>query len=167
MPTPTYTPLATVTLGSSAASVTFSAIPATYRDLVMVFNGGAAASTTNLRLQVNGETADTNYSNVTMNGFSGNGVQSTANSNNFLARILNFYAFPSADLNTTIVAQFLDANATDKQKTVLARGNNVDNGVAAIALRWANTSRITSLEFIGDQQNLRVGSTFSLYGIVA
>jgi hypothetical protein len=31
----TYTPIASNTLGASAASVTFSAIPATYTDLVM------------------------------------------------------------------------------------------------------------------------------------
>ena len=45
MPTPTYTPLATVTLGTSAASVTFSSIPATYRDLILIFDGTGSGST--------------------------------------------------------------------------------------------------------------------------
>jgi hypothetical protein len=36
MPTSTYVALATTTLGATAASVTFSSIPATYRDLLLV-----------------------------------------------------------------------------------------------------------------------------------
>ena len=37
-PVSTYVALATTTLGATASSVTFSSIPATYRDLVLVTN---------------------------------------------------------------------------------------------------------------------------------
>ena len=35
----TYTPIATTTLSSSQNDITFSSIPSTYTDLVIVFNG--------------------------------------------------------------------------------------------------------------------------------
>jgi len=40
----TYTPIASVTLSSAQASVTFSSIPQTYTDLVLVVNGSTATS---------------------------------------------------------------------------------------------------------------------------
>jgi len=43
MPT-TYEPIATTTLGSAAASITFSSIPATYTDLRLVMVGTTSAS---------------------------------------------------------------------------------------------------------------------------
>jgi hypothetical protein len=62
MPTNTYVALATQTLGSAAASVTFSSIPATYTDLVLITSvqnnsGGNRA----MQIILNADTA-TNYS---------------------------------------------------------------------------------------------------------
>ena len=41
----TYEPIATNTLGSAAASVTFSSISGTYTDLVVVVSGNGAVAT--------------------------------------------------------------------------------------------------------------------------
>jgi hypothetical protein len=69
MPTPTYKALATVTLGSSAATVTFGSIPAIYRDLVVVFNGGVVGtSNVNIFVAYNLDTTNANYSAVQMSG---------------------------------------------------------------------------------------------------
>jgi hypothetical protein len=68
MPTPTYTPLATVTLGSSASSVTFSSIPGTYRDLILIFDGTGSGTTGNLRMTFNGSTLS-NFTDVRMYNF--------------------------------------------------------------------------------------------------
>jgi hypothetical protein len=38
MPTPTYDLIESTALGSSASSITFSSIPSTYRDLVLVID---------------------------------------------------------------------------------------------------------------------------------
>jgi len=43
----TYTPIATTTLGSTTASYTFSSIPSTYTDLVLVVIGEAYFTSTN------------------------------------------------------------------------------------------------------------------------
>lgn len=165
MPTPTYTALATVTLGSSASSVTFSSIPATYRDLILVINGGIATGSSNFLIALNSDTTNANYSMVQMSG-TGSATESTVGSGNG-TRYLNYYGFPSTDLNTVITTQIMDYSATDKHKTFLTRSNNAGNGVTALANRWANTAAVTSVQVIGESQNIRTGSTVNLYGVIA
>ena len=158
MPTPTYTPLATVTLGSSASSVTFSSIPATYRDLVVV--GDYTGSTIALVLmRFNGDTG-ANYSAVEMAGQSAGAISNTATN-------INFGAIYNAN-KTTITSQIMDYSATDKHKTVLRRyGNAAQSEVAAAAGRWANTAAITTIAVVCNSGTFSSGSTFNLYGIAS
>jgi hypothetical protein len=162
MPTPTYTPLATVTLGSSAASVTFSSIPATYRDLVLVIT-----CRTNVEAypsaRFNSDTAS-NYSRV---GMSGDG-SSTYSYSGTLDRVsLNGYAASSNTTDYNTILQVMDYSATDKHKTALSRANNTGYATDALALRWANTAAITSLQVYVTSATFNAGSTFSLYGVIA
>jgi hypothetical protein len=160
MPTPTYTPLATVTLGSSASSVTFSNIPATYRDLILVprwiGTGGVA-----LRIRPNSDSGNATSVNMRGNGSTtGSGTGTT---------IEFAYADGGGDYVGTV--QFMDYSATDKHKTVLTRSSNGDlsgtNYVWAFAARWASTSAMTSLVLIQSSGNIAAGSTFNLYGVIA
>jgi hypothetical protein len=158
MPTPTYTPLATVTLAGTASSVTFSSIPATYRDLVFVWEGTNTGGGPALRF--NGDTGS-NYPYVIMKGpvFSEAGTLSFA---------LVYYAAYTSGNRGMATCQIMDYSATDKHKTVLVRhdGNNV-NEVNANADRWANTAAITSITVVNPSANFSSGSTFNLYGIEA
>jgi hypothetical protein len=161
MPTPTYTPLATVTLGSSAASVTFSSIPAIYRDLILIVNGSSTTSQANLAIRYNSDSGS-NYSYVEMYG---NGSSAVSTSSTLS------YAY-SGNLFTNLVmgvVQVMDYSATDKHKTLLSRSSAPSNQVAAIASRWANTAAITSLQVLAldSTNNFASGSTFSLYGVIA
>ena len=62
----TYTPIYAQTLSSATSSITFSNIPTTFTDLVLVFNGTrSAAGETNLRF--NDDTAS-NYSRTFLYG---------------------------------------------------------------------------------------------------
>ena len=63
----TYTPIARQTLGSAAASVTFSSIPQGYTDLVLVMNLGAATSDY-VQIVLNSDTANTLYSGTYLLG---------------------------------------------------------------------------------------------------
>ena len=65
----TYQPIATTTLGSAAASYTFSAISGSFTDLVLVVTAKNTGGLDSLGLQFNSDTAS-NYSNT---GLSGNG----------------------------------------------------------------------------------------------
>jgi hypothetical protein len=158
MPTPTYTPLATITLGSSASSVTFSSIPATYRDLILVAAGGGFSTTRNVRLRFNSDSGS-NYSHVEANG---NG--SSAASSSATATAIVIGAMSEAQSNS--VWQILDYSATDKHKSVLTRANIASVAVWMAAERWANTSAITSIQVFATE-NLPIGFTWSLYGIVS
>jgi hypothetical protein len=157
MPTPTYTALATVTLGSSAASVTFSSIPATYRDLVIVFIGQVNAPGGDFVHAFNG---DTNYANYSRVYAFGDG--SSATSANQTSAPYFWYAITGSNAINTL--EVMDYSATDKHKTVLARYRQAGTGSSMVAGRWANTAAITS---ITTTQSCAAGSTFSLYGIAS
>jgi hypothetical protein len=153
-----YIPLATVTLGSTASSVTFSNIPATYRDLVLVFNGTTAA-TPDLLLSFNGDTSNI-YTNVSMEGNASNNAVSYT-----LTRTGVFLMSGSTN-RIMYVAQVMDYRATDKHKTVISRADNAGPQTIASAGRWPSTSAITSLSASAGASTFSVGSTFNLYGII-
>jgi hypothetical protein len=150
MPTPTYTPLATVTLGSSASSITFSSIPATYRDLVLVAN---KSDSTDLSLRFNGDTGS-NYFRVFMIDFGGAGASGSQTNTKI----------DIGGGNLTLV-NIMDYSTTNKHKTVLDRMNSAGR-VQADAQRWANTSAITTV-LISSSSSFAAGATFNLYGIVS
>jgi len=165
MPTPTYTALATVTLGTTTASVTFGSIPATYRDLILIDHAIAnEGSTIGMLLRYNGDTAS-NYSTVFMFGDVTNATVSgsTTTTGAIASRIPNVNR--SAGVTT-----IMDYSATDKHKTSLSRGNALGQAnvsVIAYASRWANTDAITSLTVLLESGSFLSGSTLSLYGVIA
>jgi len=168
MPTPTYLPLANVTLGASASSVTFSSIPGTYRDLRIIFFGNLhQASSASVFTEYNGDTTTTNYNHVRMSA-NGSTTSSGAQNNNRTAFEINGLEQSS---NATFILDVMDYSATDKHKTALSRdGANkaTAQAVEAFALRWSNTAAITSIRFIlGGANSFASGSTFALYGIAS
>jgi hypothetical protein len=160
MPTPTYTPLATVTLGSSASSVTFSSIPGTYKDLVLVVNGKSGTGTeTNLALRPNNDSGNANRVFMFSDG-------SSVSSGVFTEALFIGTLPTSESSNTTSISNIMDYSATDKHKTILQRSSRAVN-VSAQALRWGSTSAITSIVLVVTTQSIGAGTTLSLYGIVS
>lgn len=159
MPTPTYVPLATVTLGSSATTVTFSSIPGTYRDLVLIV-AGTVSSGHGLRVRYNGDATDANYSRVFMFGVGSGSPASTTAS--------DAVALEMGTAQTLASGQIMDYSATDKHKTGLFRGGAGNSFTFAQANRWANTAAITSLQIAAvGGITISTGTVLSLYGIVA
>jgi len=160
MPTKTYKALATVTLSSSASSVTFSSIPATYRDLVLVANG-SETSGTSMSVRVNGDSGS-NYSTVFMRGTN----TDTAQSQSFANETEGYVIVAAPGNNFTVNLSIMDYSATDKHKTMLSRsGYGAATLTEADANRWANTAAITSVQIIDNSGTFNSGCTFSLYGI--
>jgi hypothetical protein len=156
MPTPTYTPLANVTLGTASTSVTFSSIPATYRDLILVLQTTNATNSFAF-LRFNGDSGS-NYNHVVM--FNG-GNESGAN----LAQA--YIGTTSGTYQSIVKSQILDYSATDKHKSMVSRSDAAQGLVGASSARWANTSAITSM-LVGVASGIfPVGSTFALYGVIA
>jgi hypothetical protein len=159
MPTPTYTALANITLGGPSASVTFASIPSSYRDLVIVFNGGVISGDHNLVVAFNSDTTSGNYTGRSMSG------TGSAASTSGVVRLLNDFGYLQAN-QAVIITQIMDYSATDKHKMYLSRSNNAANGVAGLGARWANTAAITSIALTSGA-NFATGTTFSLYGVIA
>jgi len=160
MPTPTYVPLATVTLGGTASSVTFSSIPATYRDLVVV-GAGFASTAAGVTARFNGDTG-ANYNQVVMAGDGGSAFSSSsANTTS-----TQFGRFDNTTL-ANFVTQVMDYSATDKHKSYLSRYNSSAVLTAALAGRYASTSAITSLLLFPESGTFSTGATFNLYGIAS
>jgi hypothetical protein len=154
----TYTPIANTTLTSAAASYTFSSIPSTYTDLVLVFSGTAVSSDT-MYYQFNNDTTAL-YSDTYMFG------DGTAGS----GRHANYGYILAGGINTTQSHQVINimnyANTTTN-KTTLLRGNA--SGVAATVAfvgMWRSTAAITSIK-LSIAATFATGSTFTLYGIKA
>lgn len=162
MPTPTYTPLANITLGSAATGVTFTSISGAYRDLILVVSGTSTAGAW-MYLRFNSDSGS-NYRMVEMHG-NGSTTGSTANTDAQIG--LEWGAAYFNTTQTNVIANIMDYSATDKHKSVLIRQNNSSLGVDAYAARWANTSAITSMAVTGPGTSYAAGTSFALYGIAA
>lgn len=163
MPTVTYTPLANLTLSSSATSVTFSSISQAYRDVVMVFTG-SSASQADFYIRFNGDTG-ANYTRIFMQG-DGTNTESFGNVNDTPFRISRARVWPSE--MTNIVMNVMDYSTTSQHKTALIRANNAARATEAYAGRWASTAALTSITLLLESGvQFATGSSFALYGIVA
>lgn len=155
----TYIALANTTLSSNTATVTFSSIPATYRDLVLVING-SAAQRSYFGIRFNSDTGN-NYSNVraqSENNIAGSDTSGT-----------DWIAGYVIDTTQSVsLFNIMDYSATDKHKTVLSRSNSANYYAGMHTGRWANTNAVTSISaIIESSRNWNSGTTFALYGIVS
>jgi hypothetical protein len=158
----TYEPIATTTLGSNQANVTFSTISGSYTDLVLICSVSLASLTDRgLLFQVNGDTG-TNYSLTNLDG-NGSSAASGRDTNN----TFGMAGLASSANVTTSITHFMNYSNTTTYKTMLARGNNSGYLVRASVSLWRNTAAITSIKIFDSTVNLASGSTFTLYGIKA
>lgn len=155
----TYEPIATYTAPSAQASYTFSSIPSTYTDLVLVFSGSATA-TSYISLQYNGDTAS-NYSVTLLRGDG-----SVATSSRYSTT--EIYASISATNTTAInnvIFQIQNYSNTTTFKTNLSRANNAGVSTEAGVGLWRSTAAINAVKVSSPTNNFATGSTFTLYGI--
>jgi len=160
MPTPTYTPLANITLSSTSSLVTFSSINQGFRDLVLVVSKPTGSDLATI-IRFNGNNTDGAYAQVSMQG-NGSTTVSYADSNLNCIWGNLYNSGGSAQSVTTF--NIMDYSATDKHKSVLVRSNLPASNVTGEAGRFAVTSAITS---IAVSQPMAAGSTLALYGIAA
>lgn len=159
----TYTPIATTTLSSTTSTYTFSSIPATYTDLVLIVTGTLASGTgtASLDFRVNGDTG-TNYSDTHLDGSSSATSDRDTNFN-----WMNLGLCNSSTVCVNVLQVFNYANTTT-YKTFLCRGNHPASYVRASVGLWRSTSAINSIT-VGNNGaiSLASGMTLTLYGIKA
>jgi hypothetical protein len=171
----TYEPIATSTLGSAAATISFTSIPSTYTDLVIVVYANATASNHLYARWGNGSyDSGTNYSNTGMFARSTtNDYGSANNTNTVWARLSPYtYSVPNATstFGTTLVSLQNYSNTTT-YKTALSRiagiGANDYAGTEAAINLWRNTAAINQIQFLLPTGSFNTGTTITIYGVKA
>jgi hypothetical protein len=161
MPT-TYEPIATTTLGSATATVTFNSIAGTYTDLVLIINGFDVDGNGYLTMRFNSDSGS-NYSRTTLSG-NGSTATSIRNSN---STVLYPTIGPSSTNIGGDIIQIQNYSNSTTNKTVLFRGSQTGAATIAQVGLWRSTNAITSISISAASGNIGSGSMFTLYGIKA
>lgn len=166
----TYEPIATTTLGSAAAEVTFSSISSAYTDLLIIVSNLTTTAANTGRFRVGNGTVDTgtNYSNTLLNG-DGTSATSSRGSNSSAGLIIGA---TTAGLPPTNPAQAIinlqNYSNTTTFKTAITRYGLASGETEANASLWRSTSAINIITFrIAPSGSYKTGTVFTLYGIKA
>jgi hypothetical protein len=162
----TYEPLATTTLGTAAASITFSSISSSYTDLRVIWTASAAGSEFPT-LRFNGDTG-TNYSSTRLYG-NGTSAASARSSTQTEIAIASDIAMPTSSSTFCLITIDIFSYAGSTNKTCLSVYSNDRNGSGEVARNvglWRTTSAINSITLkTRDGTNMAIGTTATLYGI--
>jgi hypothetical protein len=151
----TYHPIANHATTGTVSSYTFSSIPSTYTDIILIIND--MGGDTSYKINVNGDTGS-NYSSTFMYGetsaVSGRGSSATA--------------APTVGRRPgNTIIQFQNYSNTTTNKTFISRGNASNHIVIATASLWRSTAAINSITVTPESGSFASGVTFALYGIKA
>lgn len=161
MPTPTYIPLADVTLVSDSDYIELTDIVQDYKDLILEFEGGGAALTAIL-LRFNDD-GNANYHRTYMYG-TGSSSGAAVDRDQTSVRL----GITSTTVTGAFIAQIMDYSSTTNHKPGLFRFHYPSSGAQAVqagAFRWASTAAITSITVLGNSDKLAAGTTVRLFGI--
>jgi hypothetical protein len=157
----TYDKIDKATATGSESTISFTSIPATYTDLVLVFNGYTNAQAS-CSLRFNNDSG-ANYSQTRLLG-SGSAAASDRDSS---INQINAFVSSSTSNNINEIIQIQNYSNATTYKTALLRWNNAASYVAAIVGLWRSTSAINRVDMILSTSTYVAGSTFTLYGIKA
>ena len=173
--TGSFESIATVTLSSAQATISFTSIPSTYKHLQIRCITRTALSVSqqdSFYMTFNSDTGS-NYADHYMRG-TGSTIQvgsRTSQANNLLGyQSANGY---TSGIFSPFIIDILDYANTSKYKTTRTLGgfesNNTGSEVGQIAFTsglWMSTSAISSIQLVaGGGRNTVANSTFALYGI--
>ena len=163
MSTNTYTPIATIT-STGASNITFSSIPSTYTDLILIIaNQRLSSSGDAVRMQYNGDTGN-NYSNTNLTG-TGSSAISYRESNVGSIRVSGIGVGVSTTVPATTIIQIQNYSNTTTYKTNLSRFSDAGTEVGAVVGLWRSTAAINSITL--SSAYMTSGVVYSLYGIKA
>jgi hypothetical protein len=161
----TYEPIASQTLSSAAADVTFTSIPGTYTDLVLVTNIGTTSGNGNIQLQVNSDTG----SNYSYTFLAGNGsISDSGRYSNQANIITDNYSYAGTGIESVYAYHFMSYANTSVYKTILGTSATASRAVNRTVGRWRSTSAITAIKlYPSAATTFKADCKFSLFGIKA
>ena len=166
-----YELIETQTLGTAAASITFSGLAtyaSVYKHLQIRFvagNTNATADMDNVRLRFNGDSGN-NYAHHRLwgNGSTVTAYSSASQSSALAGLVMR----GSTTIFAANIVDIIDAYSSTKNKTIRALTGGHITAQQLIGLNsglWMNSASVTSIELSNFADSFRVGSRFSLYGI--
>lgn len=172
MPAITYIPIATTTLGSDQASITFSGISTAYTDLRLILQSGIANAGFNSRMRFNSDTNDNYAAKYAYtpgigtptggNGTGGNGIILEASGSGqrtpCVFHIYDFLNYNATSLRKNSIGSiYYNANVTNASYGYVGFNGNI----------WQNTSSgLNAITIAPTSGNLASGSTATIYGIL-
>jgi hypothetical protein len=164
----TYTLISSNVLTTTTASVTFSAIPSTYTDLVVRWSTRDATTSSQFYNRFNGATEFT-YSNTRLTG-TGSAATSDRSTSDAYIKVENGTDPSSATALTFSNGEMYIPNynsTTSKQFSSFAvyENNATAAGIEITATLYTSANGITSMLFESQGSGYVSGSSFYLYGI--
>lgn len=171
----TYVAIAKTVLTGTQATITFSSIPSTYTDLVLLISGrGDGTSDSGLQPDIKfNNSATSDYSRTRLEGYANAGASAAASDNSTGSSAFGGIALPNAGASSTSntfgsIEIYIPnyAGSTNKIASITAvREVNATTwyNVRAIAGLRSNTAAVTEINITGS--SFVSGSRFDLYGI--
>lgn len=160
----TYTPIATASGTGSSTTITFSSIPSTYTDLIIIAS--------NLDVQIDDMGARLNQdsgSNYSRTRIVGNGTTANTYRNSNLSKVYFGYKDNTAGTQTYGILNLMNYSNSTTYKTGLARYATYSSGYSTMAevYLWRSTAAITRIDIDSGNANFSTNCKFTLYGIAA
>lgn len=167
MPLPsTMIPIATNTLASSSTSVTFSNIPNSYTDLILVMYAQRVSGNPSAEMLFNSDTgANYSFTNLLGNGTTATGYRGTASS----IINLSYFTTSGSPNYSPFFTHIMSYSNTTTYKTIISKAGDAGSGIQITSGLWLSTSAINSitLRLASGTVGYGVGSVFTIYGIKA
>jgi len=158
----TYEPIQSVTATGSSTVISFTSIPQTYTDLVVIFTG--FATTGNFYVRVNSDSsAIYSQTDIRGDGSVAGSSRETAQSNVYIG---DYIANPISTISNAVM-NFNNYSNTTTFKSFLFRGNNAAKFTGLTAGLWRSTAAITGISLHSSSANFDSTSVATLYGIKA
>lgn len=166
MATPTEIPIATTTLGSANSTITFSSIPSTYTDLILVASAkNDQSGNVTFRMRFNSDSSSL-YSYTRIYG-DGTSAASDRTSQTFID-IGSIGGSSTSSVLAPSIVNIMNYANTSTFKTSLIRWQSQGTSAAYVMGEvglYRSTSAITTITLTAAGANFDTGSTFTLYGI--
>lgn len=165
-PTGAYDSIASTTLATATASVTFSSIPSTYTHLQIRAINATTTLDDDIELRLNSDTA----SNYSAHRLRGNGTTASADASANVTQIEIGRSPAASSAFGPFVCDILEYANTNIYKTVRSLFGSDGNGSGWIMLgsgNWRSTSAVTTINIrpSAGGNTFTSGSSFALYGI--
>jgi hypothetical protein len=165
MPTQTYTPIAIVSGTGSSDTISFTSIPATYTDLVLVLSGSLSTGN-NTRMRFNNNTSAV-YSMTVMTGDGSGSSAGVGSYNDSNQTSFSYPGYYDTAISMNII-NLMNYSNTTTNKTFIQRNSKASNQAQMAVGLFRSTSAISRVDiYTASGATWTTSTKATLYGIKA